>query len=326
MRERRSMKLHYSVRASILAALSGYIVHLVKVDKLQLYLLPRMMIYVKLGAMALFALAVFYVFLVIHYSNEKHEKATCDCGDEPPRSTSGNVLLYGLFAIPLLLGFALPDAIMASDVASIKGMNLNAASMSQAPASSSTKPAVEKPAAEKIAEGKPPIAEKPARQNSGTPAQDELDKLFPADEYSIDLANLGKKLYGRKNIHVGTEGFLELLTMLDMYKDNFKGKEISISGFVYREEDMDKDEIIVSRMAVQCCSADAIPYGVLVKSKESPSLKKDTWVSLTGILTTSKYKGNEIVTLDANKIKVIQTPGDPYVYSYFGDLDKLAVE
>ena len=315
LREQRSMKLHYSVRASILAALSGYIVHLVKADKLQLYLLPRMMIYVKLGAMALFALAIFYVFLAIHYSNEKHEKETCDCGHEPPRSASGNVLLYGLFVIPLLLGFALPDAIMGSDVASIKGMNLNAASLSQAPASSSSQSAVAKPA-----------AEKPARQDSGTPARDELDKLFPADEYSIDLANLGKKLYGRKNIHVGTEGFLELLTMLDMYKDNFKGKEISISGFVYREEGMDKDEFIVSRMAVQCCSADAIPYGVLVKSKGGASLKKDTWISMTGILTTSKYKGNEVVTLDGNKIKVIQTPGDPYVYSYFGDLDKLAVE
>lgn len=324
------MTSHYWIRAAILAALSWYVVHLVKTDKLHLYIVPRMIPYVKYGALALFALAGFYAYLAINRADGNRAEPDCDCGHEPPRSASGNILLYGLFAIPLLLGFALPDRIMGSEVVAVKGMNLNVAAVSQAQntrvdANPSVQPA-EQPTEQAEEQPTELPAEQPTEKPTGNSSTDELDKLFPADEYSLDFAKLGKRLYPKDTIHVNTEGYLEMLTMLDMYKDNFKGKEIVISGFIYREDDMGKDEFVVSRMAMQCCSADATPYGFLARSHMGSSLKNDTWIAMTGTLSTTEYRGNEIIRLEANKIKIIQAPEDPYVYPYFDDFDKLALE
>ena len=335
---------HYWARAGILAALSLYIVHLTKTDKLQLYIVPRMIPYVKFGALALFLLAGVYAYLAISRSDDAHGEPDCDCGHEMPRSALGNALLYGLFAIPLLLGFALPDKIMGSDVASVKGMNLNAAGASQVsspprvdaapserPAEPSADPDAEPPTEERAQpqQSQQPQPEEQSQERSSPPksetsAADELDKLFPADEYGMDFAELGKKLYPKDTIRVRSEGFLEMLTMLDMYKDNFIGKDVEISGFVYREDDMRPDEFVVSRMAMQCCSADAMPYGFLVKSARGSALKKDTWITLTGTLATTDYRGNEIIRLEAKKFKTIHPPEDPYVYPYLDDLATLA--
>lgn len=332
------MTVHYWIRAAILAALSWYVVHLVKTDKLHLYIVPRMIPYVKIGALALFALAGFYAFLAVNRSNANRGEPDCDCGHEVPRSKSGNVILYGLFTIPLLLGFALPDRIMGSEVVAVKGMNLNVAALSQASntriEASPSEPSTDLPT-EQLTQQQPAnqptyevqqSTELPSEQPIEISSTDELDKLFPADEYGMDYAKLGKRLYHRDTIHVNTEGYLEMLTMLDLYKDNFKGKTIVISGFVYREDDMAKDEFVVSRMAMQCCSADATPYGFLVKSDKGSSLKNDTWITMSGTLSTTEYRGNEIIRLDATSIKVIPAPEDPYAYPYYDDFDELATE
>ncbi|MFC5471230.1 TIGR03943 family putative permease subunit [Cohnella suwonensis] len=331
MEEKRSLLPHYLIRAAILGCFSWYIVHLVKADKLQYYIVPRMIPYVKYGAMALFLLAGFYLYLAIQKGGSSNEE-DCGCGHEPPRSIFRNGLIYGLFAIPLLLGVALPDRIMGSEVVAVKGMNLNVANVSERPSvtadsippSASTEPLVE--ANTTPEELNRNVLEQSPQAGNNRNMNDELDKLFPADEFSIDYAELGKKLYKRDVINVKTVGYLELLTMLDLFKDNFIGKDIHISGFVYRENDMKIDQFVVSRMAMQCCSADAMPYGFLVQSPNGASLKKDTWITMTGKLSTTNYRGNEIIQLEAQKITVIEAPNDPYVYPYYDDFDDLAKE
>ncbi|WP_027084498.1 TIGR03943 family putative permease subunit [Cohnella panacarvi] len=311
---------HYWIRAGILAALSWYIVHLVKSDKLHLYIVPRMIPYVKFGTLALFAMAAFYAFLAISRSDGNAAEPDCDCGHEPSRSSSRNILMYGLFAIPLLLGFALPDRIMGSEVVAVKGMNLNVATVEQPTEQEEdlSEPSLEQPNEQPT--------EIPSEKREGESPYHELDKRFPADDYGMDFATLGKRLYPKDTIHVNAEGYLELLTTLDLYKDNFKGKDIVISGFVYREDDMGKDEFVVSRMAMQCCSADATPYGFLVRSDMGSSLNNDTWINMTGTLSTTVYRDNEIIRLEAKKIEVISAPDDPYVYPYYDDFEDLVVD
>jgi putative membrane protein len=328
---------HYLIRACLLTGFSLYVVHLVKIEKLQYYIVPRMIPYVKYAAMALFLLAGYFVYSAIKHSYEQNSEEDCDCGHEPPRSVFKSVLIYGLFAMPLLLGFALPDKIMGSDVATVKGMNLNVSAVQQSKKSTlpipsnSPSPSPDQSIAPSTSPEASPIS---SSESSSDPAAtatidtvsssaDPLDKLFPADEYSLDFAKLGKKLYKRDIINIRTEGFLEMLTMLDMFRNNFIGTTVVISGFIYREAGMDTDQFVVSRMAMQCCSADAMPYGFLVKSGMGANLKKDEWVSLTGVIGLTQFGGNEIIQLDARKITKIKAPEDPYVYPYFDDFDKL---
>lgn len=345
MHEHRGRALHDFIRAVLLAGFSIYIARLVSIDKLHYYIAPKMILYVKLSALGLYVLAGYLLYSAIKQAFAKKRQNDCDCGHEPPKSLFMNVAVYGLFALPLLLGFAMPDQIMGSSMASVKGMNLNAASAQQTKGPSSLPPPSPSPSeSAALPEASPPdVAEtsgpeedpsssadasKSPDSGGAVAAEDEesLDQLFPADEFSLNLAKLGKKLYRKDEVQVQEEGFLEMLTVLDMYRYNYIGKTVVISGFVYREDDMGDDQFVVARIAMQCCSADAMPYGFLVKWGKGADYADDTWITLTGVLGLTDYNGNEIIELNARKITIINPPDDPYVYPYFDNFDKLAGE
>jgi len=324
----RGLTLHYVIRAFILLGFTFYIVYLVKLNKLQLFIAPRIILYVKFTAIGLFLLAAYFVYLAIQQAFEEDSASECDhtcgCNHEPPQSKSKTVMLYGLFLFPLLLGFMIPDKIMGSDMAAVKGMNLTVANNLQ-PINNNPLPDNEAlrstpETSEGQVEGDNPAGELPLAD------QDPLDKLFPADEYTLDYAALGKHFYKQDTIHVKEEGFLEIISILDLYKQNFLGKTIVISGFVYREADMEADQLIVSRLAMQCCSADSMPYGFVVKSSSNEGLEKDAWVTVTGTLGLTNYRGNTIIELTAQTIQEIEAPSDPYVYPFYDDYEKLLTE
>ncbi|XID93936.1 TIGR03943 family putative permease subunit [Paenibacillaceae bacterium WGS1546] len=340
MHKRPNMTLHYIIRAVILIGFSFYVVYLANIDRLQYYIVPRMIPYVKYAAVGLFVLAWYYAYLAVRNANEKVPEEACGCGHEPPQSRLKNGLLYGLFVVPLIIGFALPDKIMGSDAAALKGMNLNAAEAQQqtvasalktlppspSPSSASASPSasVSDSAAPSASEPAPPSPSGEEVPSTPTvPDEDPLDLLFPADSYTLEFAELGKRMYKRETIRIQEEGFLEMLTLLDLYKHNFLGKTVVMSGFVYREDDMNADQFVVSRMAMQCCSADAMPYGFLVKWDKGAELAKDAWITVTGVIGLTEYNGNEIIELDARKIEGMDAPDDPYVYPFFDDFEKL---
>ena len=293
--------LHHWLRAGIAGGFCCLIVRLVQADTLHYYIAPRMELYVKLSALGLFVLAAFQLFSAIRAAGSR-PACTCVHGEE---SGGFRPLGYALFLLPLVLGFALPDAIMASDIAAVKGMQLSAASTAgqdQAPA----------PRPDAV-----PM-EEPLTRDA------DLAALFPSDAYTGNIAELGMKLYRQDSITVKEEGFMEILTTIDMYRANFMGKSIRISGFVYREEGMPENRFIVSRLAMQCCSADSTPYGVMVRSEEAPAYSKDTWLEVVGTIGETRYNNKEIILIDAHKIEVTEAPESPYVYPYFDDFSKLA--
>lgn len=326
MTERKRLSVHYLIRGILLGGVTFYVTHLVSVDHLQYYIAPRMIGYVKYAAMAMYLLAAYFIYAAIQQAFGEGEIEECDCDHTPSKSVWRNVILYGLFAIPPLLGFLLPDSIMESDIAAVKGMNLDVAKLQVRTTTASLKQ-VQKPAA-----SSPPLSSKSPKpqanpkpqSSSSTTEEAKLKKLFPADEYTEDYAKLGMVLYKKELIKVTDVGFFDILTDMDLYKDSFQGKKIDISGFVYRESDMKPNQFVISRMAVTCCSADATPYGLLVETDLGKTLKKDTWIHLQGVVGHTVYHGNTIIRLSTTSIVKIKPPKDPYVYSYFGNLTDLA--
>jgi TIGR03943 family protein len=322
MEEHRHLTVHHLLRAVISAGFSFYIVHLVKIDKLQYYIAPRIMPYVKYSAVALFVLAAFYLYRALQGSSHEHHGPACDCEHESNHSLPNNILLYSLFLFPLLLGFILPDKIMGSDAAAVKGMKLTVKNAVQQPSAALTQ-------VEQAAVNLPPSVPKESEERlpaSESSSSSELDALFPYDEFSKDFADLGKLLYGQDVITVKETGFLEYVSTLDIYRDNFIGKTVVISGFVYREDDMTSNEIVVSRMAMSCCMADAEPYGLMAEWNHAADFNKDTWITVTGKLGIKKYRGSDIIVINADKVTKIKAPKDPYVNPYFGDITELEKE
>ncbi|KAA1190810.1 MULTISPECIES: TIGR03943 family putative permease subunit [unclassified Paenibacillus] len=200
----------------------------------------------------------------------------CDCEHRLPHSIFKSTALYGLFLFPLLLGFALPDRALGSMAASKKGISF-----------------------------------------SSLPSETTNAVRFESiDPYHEELTELAKILYAQPTIPVYSDIFSETLGAIDMYKQQFEGKEISVSGFLYRDDsETPENAFAIGRFLVQCCTADATPFGMLVDSGKLKSLPTDTWIEVRGKLQIVQYKGQEMMQIRAEAITPIAQPTTPYIYT-----------
>ncbi|NJJ40321.1 TIGR03943 family putative permease subunit [Paenibacillus apii] len=204
------------------------------------------------------------------------ESAGCDCGHQLPRSKARSAAVYGAFLFPLLLGFALPDRALGSVAAASKGVALTFAS-----------------------------------ERNGDAA-----RFRTSDPFAAEFAALARKLYAQPVIPVYPQIFSETLGALDQYKQDFKGREVVVSGFLYRENNHDLGgRFAVSRFLVQCCTADATPLGILVNAGQQKSLPADTWIKVRGKLQIVVYKSKETLQIDAESVTPLKQPSTPYVYT-----------
>ena len=77
---------------------------------------------------------------------------------------------------------------------------------------------------------------------------------------------------------------------------------------------MGSGRFAVSRFAMNCCSADSLPYGLLVDTPHAAEYADDEWIEVTGTLTLGAYMDNEVMVLRAESIRRIDAPETPYVY------------
>ena len=147
-----------------------------------------------------------------------------------------------------------------------------------------------------------------------TATESDLDLLFAADMYTEDFARLAKQLYQQDVIAVKEELFMEILTAIDLFLNPFQGKVMEIEGFIYREEEMNQRQFVIGRFALDCCTADALPYGVLAEYDEAGRYENDSWVRIRGTIGRTEYLGNTIMVVLPTSIERIEAPASPYVY------------
>ncbi|TMV46479.1 TIGR03943 family protein [Paenibacillus mesophilus] len=289
--------VHPSIKALLLFGFAVYIAYLVKSDRILYYISPRMVLYVKLSALGLYAAGAYQLYTAVSAFSGKRQ--SCDCGHD--HSHSGPIwkstLVYGLFACPLLLGFLMPDTSLGSALAAKKGMNLNSAAAVKTSSPLSG-----------------PSSSPPSPTFAAAASDARLELLFPSDAYTEAFAKHARKLYKQDVVAVPEELYIETLTTLDLYARQFTGKKVKLSGFVYRDETMNARQFVIGRFSVQCCSADAAPFGVLVESDRAGLYAGDQWVEITGTIGTTKFDGSEIMVVKAEQIVKIQPPKEQYVY------------
>ncbi|MFC5701695.1 TIGR03943 family putative permease subunit [Cohnella faecalis] len=309
----RALAAHHLIRALILGGIAFYIIHLNNGDRLTLYMAPRMIIYVKIAALALYAVAAVQLYHAVRAFTKQAEPA-CDCGHDHAASASPlkNTLVYGLFVVPLVVLFATSDTTIGSAMAANKGMNLSTSSAIKKQDTAAHPPEAA-PTAANEAQPSPETAA-PSSADKASPAANGDQPRFPSDPFTEMYAKFAEKLYDEPVIEVKEKDYIETLTTLDLYLDQFVGKQVSIGGFVYREEGMKASQFILGRFAVQCCTADALPYGVIADYPRASDYGKDEWIKITGVLGKTEYKGVTVMKLEVAKIQKIEAAADPYVY------------
>lgn len=143
---------------------------------------------------------------------------------------------------------------------------------------------------------------------SGTGLSDEqrrMEKLY-AEEI--------RELLSAERIVMDETKFVSYTDTLMTFPEKFKGKRIELTGFVYKEDGMGKDQLALSRFIVTHCIADASVVGFLAVTDAAAQLNPDTWIRAEGVLDVETYEGTAMPVIRMTGWTKVQPPADPYIY------------
>lgn len=304
------VRIHYFSRALLLIALACYIMHLNETQALHYYLAPHMQKLLLLCPVPLWFIAIGMLWHTLTGSTEK----ICDCDHPLPTGLFRNVNVYGLFVVPLLFGLLLPDQALGSTMVVKKGLLYSL----PAPELLDTLQRENRTfnQADQAGPASPDTPRQQQSMNTASIEQQNLDELFVAkDKYSVEFAELAKRLYTLPVIDVQASIFSETIGALDMYKQVFHNRPITLKGFVFREEGMNANTFAISRFLMMCCPADAMPFGVLVEGDNAAVFPEDTWVEIKGSIQITSMNDKDTLRIQASQIRMIEEPSSPYIFT-----------
>lgn len=115
----------------------------------------------------------------------------------------------------------------------------------------------------------------------------------------------------KNTFEVNDENFIDFLNLVNNNFDDISNKTIIITGFIYKDNSINKNEFALVRILMSCCSADTKVVGIICNNQLDKTLKNDSWVKVTGRLERNK-EGE--VTLKINDMNLIDKPKNIYIY------------
>lgn len=230
-----------------------------------------------------------------HACNHHH-----DHGDAP--FNTKKLLSYLIIVFPLVTGFLLPAKVLDASIANKKGAMLTLSNQKQAPKD-----------AEKNSNSTPEQNGQVDSSIHDTPVDPSLlenQKEISKGEYEQLLSQL------KQSQSIEMSDYVYAAYYEEMSRDisKFKGRTIKLKGFVYKEDGLASNQLVISRFLITHCVADASIIGFLSEFNEASSLDKDTWIEAEGVLDTTTYNGTELPVVKITSWKKIAEPNEPYLY------------
>lgn len=319
------MNFHFqqAIRAFILLTFPIFILKLHYTGEITKYINPK---YLGLSlTAAIIFIVLFFIQLTriwsekhTHHENSRHEDDCChhqnhachhDHGETP--FNFKKLVSYMIIVFPLLTGFLLPPKVLDASIANKKG---GIAIITNQKDASENKGFSEKNEEELTEPSQVPETENPSDYS---PSQEhKIDPLLASqmemseDEYD----ELRVALSARPNVVMEESVFSTYYEDIHIDIQKYKGKQIKLKGFIYKEEDFEQDQLVLARFLITHCVADASIVGFLSEHPDASSLKTDTWIEATGILDTTTYDGSELPLIKITNWKEIPEPQEPYIY------------
>ncbi|MFH0348542.1 TIGR03943 family putative permease subunit [Bacillus vallismortis] len=246
------------------------------------FISPRMLWFTKFFIVAAFALGI----LSLIWRKQDSPHVCCACASSQTHSPS-HPWLYSFFLIPIMSGFLFPNHVLTKEVAQNRIFSANSA---------------------KSPEEMKSDAQTQSSDEAGTAA------VLPSG-YEKELA---RELEGKNVIPISDKYYVPIVNLLLENAEAYAGKEISMKGFVYFDEQL--NHYIVGRYGISCCIADAAVYGLPASFSENNEIKEGDWVQITGRLALFHKNGEQLPIVSVTHAETINTPKNPYVYEIIEDL------
>ncbi len=284
------------------------------------FIAPRMMPFIYFATITFFVLGVIQIW---RSGSKKEDEVHCGCGidhDHVKGSPIRSVLLYSVFIIPIVTGFTFADNVLDSSVIETRGIKYGSGLYTKPPSP-------EEAAALKERD----LSRAEAYLENPDEYMNDLEAAYGEEEIPLEhpegfevqevpqeyYDELKEELLKQDTIIVSEDKYIPIMNIIDSNVDQFVGKELEIVGFVYRELDFTKDQIVIARFGLSCCVADASIYGTLSTGDLVKELENDQWIRAKGTITTTEYNDWILPYLQISELEIIEQPKEPYIYEYY---------
>lgn len=280
-------------RAVVLAAFAYFIMNLHLNGDITKYVNPKYDLLSQTAAYVFFFL--FFIQLFRIWSRKKKHEHQCHHGCSHDHGYSGSsvkkIISYSILIFPLMTGFLLPPQTLGAEAAAKKGSVLTSKT-----------------------------AESQARSET------EFDPSFyghegmVVDRKEIKLGEYEenmKRLDNDRVIHMKDEVFEPYYGKISAEPEKYIGRTVKMTGFVYKEEGFESNQLALTRFLVTHCIADASNIGFLTEFDEAYTVEQDTWLEIEGTINVTQYDGFEMPMLKITSWKIISEPDEPYVYPVY---------
>ncbi|MBT2757014.1 TIGR03943 family protein [Mesobacillus foraminis] len=237
-----------------------------------------------------------------HSGCENSQCCSHDHGDTP--FTTKKLISCAMIVFPLLSGFLLPAKVLDASIANKKGAMITLSGSGRPDSNGDDSRLNNNHINKGTATGEKNV-EEPGEDLAGESENElrseEYDKLMMALENS-EVIKLNDRIY--------SSFFEEISTDVNKYK----GRKIELTGFVYKEEGFNENQLVISRFLITHCVADAGIIGFLSEFRDASLLKKDSWINAEGLIGVTTYKGALLPYIKVTNWQEIAEPKKPYLY------------
>jgi len=145
----------------------------------------------------------------------------------------------------------------------------------------------------------------------------DTSSYFTSSAYEKEMTKELAKYKGRETIQITTENYMEVMELIYLYPNDFVGKKVTYTGFVYNDPQT-KGYQFIFRFGIIHCIADSGVYGLATRGSDQ-TFKDNTWVKVTGTITVDYYQNlkQSLPILNLTEVKEVGQPDNPYVYRVF---------
>ncbi|MGP7816443.1 TIGR03943 family putative permease subunit [Niallia sp. 01092] len=237
-------------------------------------------------------ICIFFTLICIYFyikrDNSAHEDCSDHCGHDHAKEENTwwkRGFTFLVLLTPVITGLFLPVATLDSNIVAKKGLTF-------------------------------PVYAEGDEYSQHQFLQPDTSGYYGKEGYR-ELMDTGlKKLNNKDTITLNEQNFLNDLETIYNYPGQFIDKQVTITGFSYREKELDANQAFLLRFGIIHCIADSGVYGMLLDLPDELKTKNDEWLEVSGKLETIYYQPfkKTIPVLKVTTWKKVAQPEDPYVY------------